>query len=394
MTPTDGCLRVAHVIAGLEAVHGGPSYSVPRLCRALTAARVEVTLLSVTTAQSQSSARSEVYRDLRFMQDHAGVPVLRKLRRSSRLFHALHHAVVELDLVHSHGLWLMPNVDAARVAARAQRALVVSPRGMLSPAALAFSRTRKRLFWHALQGPAMRRAACLHATSVQEYDEIRAFGLPTPVAVIPNGIDLPEQTQAPARNAGAQRTVLSLGRIHPKKGLDLLLRAWAAVEPRYPNWRLLIAGPDEAGHAEALRGLAKRLGLLRVAVEGPVYDDAKWEVYRAADLFVLPSRNENFGLTVSEALAAGTPVISTRGAPWSRLEDKGCGWWVDRDIEALSAALEIAMALPPSTLQRMGEKGCAWMAHEFSWERAAQDMLAVYRWLVYGGEPPPTLRLD
>jgi glycosyltransferase involved in cell wall biosynthesis len=365
---------------------------VPRLCRALTEAGVEPTLFSV--AMLADEVRDEAYRDLRFAQDYAGLPILRRLRRSSGLSNALRRAAGELDLVHNHGLWLMPNVDSAWAAARARRPFVQSPRGMLGAEALAFSRTKKRIFWRALQGPAMRLAACLHATSAREYEEIRAFGLTAPVAVIPNGIDLPGRPREPATAAGPWRVVVSLGRIHPKKGLDLLLRAWAAVEPRHLSWRLLIAGPDEAGHAAALCGLARRLGLQRVAIEGPVYDEAKWQAYRAADLFVLSSRNENFGLTVAEALAAGTPVISTKGAPWSQLERRGCGWWVDSNVEALAAALESAMSLPPALLRRMGEKGRAWMAQEYSWERAAHDMLAVYRWLVHGGEPPPTLRFD
>src|SRR5207302_10654584 len=123
--------------------------------------------------------------------DSARVPVLRGLRRSSGLSKALERAAPATDVIHNHGLWLMPNVAAGWAAARARRPLVVSPRGMLAPAALAFSALKKRAFWRLLQGPAVRQAACLHATSEQEYQEIRAFGLANPVAIIPNGIDLP-----------------------------------------------------------------------------------------------------------------------------------------------------------------------------------------------------------
>ena len=114
------------------------------------------------------------------------------------------------------------------------------------------------------------------------------------------------------------------------------------------------------------------LGLTRVSVEGPIYGDAKTAAYREADLFVLPTLNENFGLTVAEALAAGTPAISTKGAPWSGLESEGCGWWIDHGVEPLAAALAHAMALPREALKAMGDKGREWMARDFSWDRVAQ----------------------
>jgi glycosyltransferase involved in cell wall biosynthesis len=386
-------MHSVHVIAGLDPAYGGPSYSVPRLCQALAAAGTKATLLSVAApGEGPLDVREQGYRDWRLAQDYSSLPILRGLRSSSALSSALRHIASRLDLVHNHGLWLMPNVEAGRAAAWAQKPSVVSPRGMLSPAALAFSRRKKRAFWWILQGPTIRRAACLHATSAQEFEEIRNFGLTNPVAIIPNGIDLPESVTKSC--AAAERVVLSLGRIHPKKGLDRLLSAWSTIEARHPGWRLRIAGPGEGGHEEKLRALAASLGLTRVAIEGPVYGCAKWDAYCSADVFVLASLNENFGLTVAEALAAGTPAISTKGTPWGRLEHEGCGWWVDYGIEPLAAALESAMALPREGLLRMGERGRAWMAREFSWERAAQDMLLVYRWLPHGREPPPTVRFD
>ena len=148
------------------------------------------------------------------------------------------------------------------------------------------------------------------------------------------------------------------------------------------------------GHDDELRALATALGLTRVSVEGPIYGDAKTAAYREADLFVLPTLNENFGLTVAEALAAGTPAISTKGAPWSGLESEGCGWWIDHGVEPLAAALAHAMALPRETLKAMGDKGREWMARDFSWDRVARDMLDVYLWLARGAGPPLAIRFD
>jgi glycosyltransferase involved in cell wall biosynthesis len=385
-------LRSVHVIAGLDPAHGGPSYTVPRLCQALTTAGSDARLFSVATADRYDITVSE-NDDRCFPRDWARVPVVRDLCCSLTLARALHDATPNVDLIHDHGIWLMPNVDAGRAALRARKPFIVAPRGMLSPAALGFSRTKKRIVWTLLQGDVVRRASCIHATSEQEYHEIRHFGLINPIAIIPNGIDPLEIDSQSKVATKFGRIVLSLGRIHPKKGLDRLVRAWAHLESAHPEWQLRIVGPDELGHASELAALAAELKTRRVSIEGPVAGDIKTAAYREAALFVLPTLNENFAITVAEALAAGTPVIATKGAPWDGLEREGCGWWIDHGVEPLVAALAKAMTMRREVLQEMGAKGREWMARDFSWDRVARDMLDVYRWLASGGEAPSTVRL-
>ena len=393
--PTSTTVRAIHVIAGLDPAHGGPSYTVPRLCSALAQAGAEVALLSVALRDAGASDTSaNGYRDRRFPWDHARAPVLGQLRYSSGLVHGLRQAAGGAQVIHNHGLWLMPNVQVGWISAKAKKPLVIAPRGMLGPAALAFSRKKKRVFWHLAQGAVARGAACVHATSEQEYQEVRAFGLANPVAIIPNGIDLPAVPSSPMPTNHEDRTVLSLGRIHPKKGLDRLVRAWARVEAQYPTWQLRIVGPNEVGHAEELRALAATFGLRRVSIEGPAYGDSKLSAMCAADVFVLPSLNENFAITVAEALAAGIPVIATKGAPWSGLEAESCGWWIDHGVEPLVAALAKSMSMPRTALMAMGAKGKAWVVRDFSWDRVARDMLDVYHWLLHGVQPPALLRFD
>ncbi|HVA80760.1 MAG TPA: glycosyltransferase [Candidatus Binataceae bacterium] len=387
-------MRALHVVAALDAARGGPSYSVPRLCRALSEAGAEVTMLSVRGADAPPSGQNgNLYCDSRFHWDYARTPVVKSLRYSSALGRTLNDEASRTAIIHNHGLWLMPNVQAGRVATRTGKPLVVSPRGMLAPAALEFSRWKKRAFWALFQGPSIRHVACLHATSEQEYEEIRSFGLSRPVAIISNGIDIPDAAAFSDASMSGERTVLSLGRLHPKKALDRLLHAWARVEGGHPDWRLRIAGPPERGYDDELRGLSHRLGLRRVAIEGPLYGEAKSAAYREADLFVLSSLNENFGLTVAEALAAGTPVVSTKGAPWSGLDVQGCGWWVEHGVNSFTAALDRAMAMPRDALAAMGARGRTWMIRDFSWEPIARDMLAVYRWLAVREEIPSIVRV-
>lgn len=263
---------------------------------------------------------------------------------------------------------------------------------MLGADALRFSALKKRLFWLALQRNALRRADCIHATAASEYEEVRAVGLTNPVAVIPNGIDVamvPDATPT-ARS----RTVLSLGRIHPKKGLDNLIVAWAALESEFSDWHLRIVGYDENGYADVLRRLCSEIGAVRIAIEPPLHGALKSAAYQSAALFVLPSLNENFAMTVAEAMAHGLPVVSSKGAPWSGLIDKRCGWWVDQDVATLRATLSTAMRLPSSERAAMGARAQAWMAEDFSWESVADRMLKVYEWLCGRGPIPDTVRTD
>jgi glycosyltransferase involved in cell wall biosynthesis len=390
-----GCpLRPVHVVAGLDPAYGGPSYSVPRLCEALAASGVEPVLLSVATGHDPAGeSLDRGYPDRRFARDLARIPGLRALRCSAPFSDALRETAAVADVIHDHGLWLLPNLQAGWAAAAAAKPFVVSPRGMLSSPALAFSRAKKHVFWKLLQGPVIRAATCIHATSEQEYAELRAFGLRQPIAVIPNGIDLPEPVSEAPDILPREQIVLSLGRMHPKKGLETLLHAWARVEPACPDWRLALIGPSEERYVGELRALSRGLGLVRISFGGAVYGAAKWDAYRAADLFVLPSWNENFGLTAAEALAAGTPVIATWGTPWSRVESEGCGWWIEPTPDALAAALTTVMAMPRPILRRMGMKGRAWMARDFSWSRVARDMNDLYFWLIGHAGRPPSVRL-
>ena len=187
--------------------------------------------------------------------------------------------------------------------------------------------------------------------------------------------------------------------IHPKKGVDILLHAWSQVMERHTEWRLSIVGTDAAygaksDHLERMKTLAATLGLKRVQFSDPSYGEAKWAVYREADLFVLPTHSENFGMTVAESLAAGTPVIATKGAPWESLEAHQSGWWINVGIESLVVALENAMQHSRRELAERGENGRQWMESEFSWRSVAEKMDLTYRWLTGRGDLPAWVTTD
>jgi glycosyltransferase involved in cell wall biosynthesis len=216
------------------------------------------------------------------------------------------------------------------------------------------------------------------------------LGFRQPVAIIPNGIDVPALVQG---TGGPLRTLLFLGRIHPIKGIDMLLHAWARIMRRFPDWQLLVAGTDvgydeKGGYLPEMKALAARLHLERLEFIGPRYGEAKLAAYRAAELYVLPTHSENFGITVAEAQAAGTPVIVTKGAPWGGLETHGSGWWIEIRMDALIVCLETALALPRNELAQRGMRGREWMLLEYSWQTVAHKMQKTYHWLTQGGTPP------
>lgn len=381
-------MKVVEIVASVANLSHGPSYSVPRLAEGLAHAGAEVDLFSV--GEPSEEIRDGVRRRV-FRHDIGGAPRIGHLRLSGPMNRALaDEAKAGAAVLHTHGLWLSPNIAPARIAQKAGRAFVISPRGMLGDAAMRFSSAQKRLVWSLFQKKAMQAAAFIHATSEGEAAEIRARGLTNPVVVIPNGIDIPPHAD---KVPGSERLALSLGRIHPKKGLDRLVRAWAAAGPATAGWRLSIVGPSELGHADELRALAAQLGLANVAVGEGLFGEQKLAAYRQADLFILPTLNENFAMTVAESLAAGTPVISTKGAPWSGLLTHGCGWWIEHGEAAMAQVLKSALALPPDRLAAMGERGRAWMAADFSWDHIGARMLAAYEWVVNGGPPPVEARL-
>ncbi len=272
--------------------------------------------------------------------------------------------------------------------------MIVTPRGMLAPEALAFSARKKQLFWQFLLGSAYAHAAVWHATCAAEAGDIRNFGVRSPIAIIPNGIDVCTNSSVSMPTESKPHRILYLGRLHPKKGLPDLVAAWGHLANERPDWTLRIVGPDEGGHRAELMKMVLKGGVQRVIFDGPVYGAEKALALRDADLFVLPTQNENFGLAVGEALAAGIPAIVSRGAPWPGLETERCGWWVERGVEPLVSALREATALRDDERRIMGERGRILVARDFDWDRIALDMRSVYEWALGNAERPSTVHLD
>jgi glycosyltransferase involved in cell wall biosynthesis len=292
------------------------------------------------------------------------------------------------DLVHQHGIWARLPVSCGRFAKKNGLPLVLSPHGMLEPWAMSHHAWRKRFAWLAYQRENLRSADVLHAASRPEAQRFRELGFTQPIAMIPHGVDpIPGPAVDPAACAAPKprRQALFLSRLHPKKGVDLLLHAWAGMNA--PGWELIIAGGGKDRYLNQMKALASRLRLGdRVRFTGPLYDAAKDTAFRRADLFVLPSHSENFGLVVPEALQYGLPVITTTTTPWRHLPEAGCGWCVAPVEDAIQKALALAINLSDEERRAWGLRGVALVERDHCWPAIADRYLELYRWL---GENAP-----
>jgi glycosyltransferase involved in cell wall biosynthesis len=246
------------------------------------------------------------------------------------------------------------------------------------------SKLRKKFLLKLFQRGDLEGAAGLVATSQQEATDMRALGLVQPIAIIPNGVAI--GARSGIRQVSDHRRLVFLSRIHPKKGLTNLLKAWALLRPR--GWRLVIAGPDEVGHRAELESLATRLQIGgSIEFVGPIAEREKVRFLELAEVVVLPSESENFGMVIAEALSLGIPVIASTGTPWQEVATTGCGWWIPNDVESLLDSLREATDKTPAELDAMGALGRE-LADRYSWKAVGAMTVAFYRWILGEGVRP------
>ncbi len=346
-------MKILHVTTGISPMSGGPTRSVKGICRALDDAGADVTLL-VQNGRHEFEDRGNV-----------------------RVVYGRHVDVSAFDLVHVQGLWA-PSLHRVMSECRRHRVpYVVSPRGMLDPWALGVKKWKKRLAMALYQKRDLKGAVAFHVTAALEEKSVRAQGLAQPCFVVPNGVTLPQTMPARATD-DVTKTAIFLSRLHPGKGLLTLAEAWAKVWPS--GWTMKVVGPDCNGHKADVVSRLDALGIRgQWQFVDMLNDDEKWNAYRAADLLVHPSVSENFGITIVEGLAAGIPVITTKGTPWGELETERCGWWIDIGVEPLAAALREAMALSDGEREAMGARGRALVEAKYQWPAIGRQMLAAYR---------------
>ena len=379
-------MRILHCLGDLSKSGAGVYVYVKGLAEAERAAGHEVAVAGISREGKEALAT-----------DWADCPVLPlPFHRGGPLapVPGLEEAVRDFapEFIHCHGLWGWQGRLIPPLARRMGLAYAVSPHGMLADWAWNFKRWKKRPVWALWEGAYIRGAAFLHATSdVEAADCHRRSGGKIPVAMVPTGVALPPLPPKPPASESL-RTALFLSRIHPVKGLPNLVEAWRRIRPA--DWKLVIAGPDEAGHRSEVEAAVRQAGLTdRVHFAGAIPGGERWKVYRSAELFILPTHTENFGLVVAEALGCGVPVVTTKGAPWADLTTHRCGWWVEDGADPLEIALREAFAASPSTLSEMGERGRRLILEEYSSLRRSAELASACLWASGRGERPACVRM-
>lgn len=375
-------MKITHCILDIDKTSGGPSRSLPNLCKMLTYENESISLVCYKTPNINLSALQENGVDLRLIDIEK--TIIERLR--SRFYIKAINEIYP-DVLHGHNLW-SPCLHNMAVYARKNKILyILSPRGSLEPWSLQQSPLKKELALKLYQKTDLRKAACIHVTSEMEADNIRKLGVKTPLAIIPNGINVEyyQEKNYNLQKEKKQKTVLFISRIHPKKGIHLLIEAWN----RLPNdlrtsWNLEIIGtPDDADYMERIRCRCQECNLINsIFFLDPVFGKEKIEKYQSANLFVLPTYSENFGMVIAESLACGTPVITTTGTPWESLNTHGCGWWIDLDVESLCQTLQMAMSTPQEDLVTMGKKGRILVEQTCSLDIVAKQYVQMYQWIL------------
>lgn len=355
-------MKILHIIGGISRNSGGPARSSQGLVAALYRAGVDAWIYSFDGAEPWIDG-------VRRYVPFEGGQVRQLTPRD----------LTKFDTVHLHGLWDLRLHRVVRECVLHSIPYVLSPRGMLEPWSLKQKWLKKRFARWLYQDKDLRDATALHATAVSEAEQFRRLGLKNPVIISPNGINIPAKMPIITREATSPRRALFVSRMHPKKGVLELVESWARVRPQ--NWQCELVytcnGDFERNYEQKVKLRIRELHLDDAFIlTGALMDDDKWMAYARADLFVLPTYSENFGIVVAEALYAGLPVITTIGTPWEELKTCNCGWWIPPTVDALSDTLATATTSPE--LASMGARGHALAMEKYTWDNVCKTIIGGY----------------
>ena len=371
-------MKILQTIGALNASSGGTSTCTYELVSAMNVAGYPVDLLTLRPSSPYERMLGEdVF--IQACPHDACTP----LSISRNLRQALSES--NYDLYHTNGLWMDVNHATCVYARKRGKPYIISPHGMLYPQALAISSWKKKLMLALGHRRDLEQAACIHVTCKQEMEHCRAFGLKQPIAVIPNPVQIPTYLSEICKSNDGVFRVGFLGRFHPIKNIESIIQAWATLRPE--SAELLLYGDGNPDYVASLKSMVHKLNAPNVRFMGFVNGRKKYESLANLDILCAPSHQENFGMSIAEALLAGTPVIASTGTPWEELHTHRCGWWIDNTVENLSKCLHASME-KKSGLVAMGERGQQLILENYSSLNVAQMMAALCGWLLGKNEKP------
>ena len=315
---------------------------------------------------------------------------------SPQLKWKLNRAVAQADIVHNHSVWMLPNSYGSRAAERHDKPVVFTAHGTLEPWAVRNSGWKKKLVAAWFQDRDLHRSSCLIVNNATEIDGIRQYGLKNPVAVIPNGVHLPDLDRAVSPevfyekfpHTRGKRLALFMARIHEKKGLGHLLPAFGRLAARHPDWHLIIAGPD-CGDLERSTRIIEEFKINdQVTFTGALQGDLKAAARSVSEVFLQPSFSEGFSMAIIEALACRLPVLLTPGCNFPEAVTAGAAISVNPTIDGCEHGLDQLLSQSPEQLRGMGTRARQLIESRYQWDVVAQETLKLYHWLISGGPSP------
>lgn len=371
-------MRILHVIGGVTPKAGGPSRSVPGLCKALAAQGAEVALFVHTDVGSESADLGECK-----LICGRGIRILPRKRAED-----FRSAVLAFNpqIVHLHGVWCWYLHQDIRICRELKIPYVIAPRGSLDAWSVKQKWVKKKLALWLYQGNDLRHAAAIHVTAEKEKNDVqKLIGCGVPMIMSANGINLPKSLPEWNQHSDGRRRMLFLSRMNEKKGVQNLVEAWNKVRPSGWCCELVysVGNSIDEEYERKVKQRVQDLGLQDSFIfTGALDNDAKWVAYRRADAFVLPTHTENFGIVIAEALYAGLPVLTTKMAPWQGLVEHDCGLWVDDNLRAISDGLQELASLSLERLSEMGRNGAEYVNRAFNWEVISATLLKDYSGLL------------
>lgn len=290
------------------------------------------------------------------------------------------------DIYHAQGIWQYPTYALVDEAKRAGKPYLITPRGMLYPQDIAKSSTAFKqlsLKWRLLDD--LNKAACVQVTCEDEMVHCRNLGVTSPIAIIPNPVEIKDY---PFRKEDQVRRIGYLGRLSPRKNVEGLIHAFAELGEKAKDAELLIIGGGDDAYEDYLKKEVERLKLKNVVFAGFLNGEEKDKALASCSVLAMPSEFENLGNVILEGLVRHIPCIATTGSPWSELNERECGWWVEYSQEAITKAVENALEATEDQLALMGNNGRKLMEDRYSVEAVAERFEQLYRWISGEGDKP------
>jgi glycosyltransferase involved in cell wall biosynthesis len=368
-------MKVIHFIASIDKTGGGTTAYMKLIAEELAKYNINQIIVSGHSDNPVviDGVKLELFESMGLTPFHK--------TRVKILFEA-YTAILEVekpDIVHVNGLWNYENSLFQKAAQLLNIKVILTPHGMLEPYILKRNTLKKKLALFLYQKQSLKNADAIHATAVSELDQIQKLGYYNPSVIIPNGIDTSviPQKKWEINKEIKTKNLLFLSRVHPKKGIDVLIKAVSKLEDK--NLMITIAGNAEKDYINELKMLAKDYNVIeKFKFVGPLYGKEKWELYSESDLFILPTHSENFGIVIAEALHIGLPVITTTGTPWKELQTNSCGWWIDLSVLNLVDTLKEVISLDNEALQEMGKNGMELIQKKYTIQTVTKAMFNFY----------------